>query len=385
VFVYENIYIHSRLFERIMEGRWKDGEITDLVERVLNGERLSKEDGLKLYRSDDLLQIGYMANWVRSQRHGKNAYFIANRHINPSNICVNRCKICAFGRDPGADGAYLMGVDEILDILQSGVYRVPFEVHIVGGLHPEIGIDYYIELVSGIKKISPDIYVKALTAVEIDHVAKVSGLDVKTTLRSLKRAGLDMLPGGGAEIFSERCRRIGWDKKISGDRWIEIMRIAHSIGIKSNATMLYGHIETEEERIDHLIKLRDLQDETAGFCAFIPLTFTPDNTEIGEMVNHKRCGGADDLKTIAISRLMLDNFDHIKAYWIGLGVKTAQVSLSFGADDLDGTIIDEKIFHAAGAKSENGMGRGELINLIREAGFLPLERDGAYKIVGSAD
>jgi len=365
-----------------MEVMWKDKEITEIKEEVLSGRRLTAEEGVRLYRSDDLFQIGYMANMVRSRMHGKNAYFVVNRHINPTNICINRCKICAFAKSVGEEGAYLLSVDEILNMLRSGVYSPPFEVHIVGGLHPDLGVDYYTTLISGIKEISSGIFVKALTAVEVDHIAKVSGMDVESTLTSLKSAGLDAMPGGGAEIFSRRCQMLGWENKVGGDRWLDVMRIAHSLGIKSNATMLYGHFETEEERIDHLIRLRLLQDETGGFQAFIPLTFMPDNTSFEGMRGCRRCGGVDDLKTIAISRLMLDNFAHIKAYWIGLGIKTAQVSLSFGADDLDGTIVDEQIFHAAGARVDAGMKRDELMDLIEEAGFLPLERDGAYRIFG---
>ncbi|OFV68345.1 MAG: FO synthase, subunit 2-like protein [Candidatus Syntrophoarchaeum caldarius] len=378
----ENSYIHSDQNERTMVVTWKDEEIADIMDKVLSGRRLTREDGLRLYRSDDLFQIGYMANTVRSRMHGKNAYFVVNRHINPTNICVNRCKICAFAKSVGEDGAYLLSVDEILNMLRSGIHSPPFEVHIVGGLHPDIGIDYYTTLIRGIKEISPDIFVKALTAVEVDHIAKVSGMDVASVLTSLKDAGLDAMPGGGAEIFSRRCQMIGWEKKIEGDRWLDVMRIAHSLGIKSNATMLYGHFETNEERIDHILKLRSLQDDTGGFQAFIPLPFMPDNTSFEGMRGCRRCGGVDDLKTIAISRLMLDNFAHIKAYWIGLGIKTAQVSLSFGADDLDGTIVDEQIFHAAGARSDAGMKQDELIGFIEEAGFSPLERDGAYRILG---
>jgi len=363
----------------MMDHSWRDSSILDIHEKVLAGERLSKEDGIRLYHSDDLLQIGYMANILRSRMHGKNAYFVCNRHINPTNICVNRCRICAFSRDPGDEDAYLMKIDEIIELVRRDLAHGIREVHIVGGLHPEVGVDYYTNLIREIKNTAPHLFVKALTPVEIDHIARVSGIDPERALELLKDAGIDSLAGGGAEIFSERCRLIGWEKKISGRRWLDITRAAHRLGIRSNATMLYGHVETKEERVDHLIRLRELQDETGGFQAFIPLPFHPEGTSIG----HKRCGGVDDLKTIAISRLILDNFPHIKAYWIGLGVKTAQVALSFGADDLDGTIVEERIFHAAGAESRAGMERGELISLIKEAGFVPLERDGAYRLIGS--
>jgi aminodeoxyfutalosine synthase len=347
--------------------------------KVLSGQRLTKEDAIKLFQSDDIFDIGRLASRVAEKKNGKNAYFIVNRHINPTNICVNRCKFCAFSRSKGEDEAYELTIEEIIEKLKDGhESRVTghgfSEVHIVGGLHPDWPFDYYTNMLSSIKKEFPSIAIKAFTAVEVDYMSKISGLGLEETLLQLKKSGLDLMPGGGAEIFAEDIRNKLCPEKISGDRWLEVMEIAHRVGIKTNATMLYGHIETIEDRVDHLLKLRDLQDKTGGFQAFIPLSYHPKNTEIGGFYS----SGIDDLKTIAISRLALDNFEHIKAYWIMLGEKVSQVALLFGADDIDGTIIEEKITHSAGAMTEEGMTREELIHLIKKAGKTPVERDAFY-------
>jgi aminodeoxyfutalosine synthase len=350
-----------------------------LEDKVFSGERLTREGAIKLFQSDDLFTIGRLANQAAEKKNGRNAYFIVNRHINPTNICVNRCKFCAFSRSKGEEGAYELTIEEIIEKLKDGhgsrVTGHGFsEVHIVGGLHPDWPFEYYLNVLSAIKKEFPSIAIKAFTAVEIDYMSKISGLNLEDTLKTLKKSGLDLMPGGGAEIFSEGIRNKLCPEKISGDRWLEVMEIAHNAGIKTNATMLYGHLESIEDRVDHLFKLRDLQDRTGGFQAFIPLSYHPKNTEIGGFYS----SGVDDLKTIAISRLVLDNFEHIKAYWIMLGEKISQVALLFGADDIDGTIIEEKITHSAGAMTEEGMTREELIHLIKKAGRVPVQRDAFY-------
>lgn len=355
--------------------------LDSIKNRVLSGQRLTKEDAIVLFQSDDLFAIGRLANYVSEKKNSKNAYFIVNRHINPTNICVNRCKFCAFSRSKGEEGAYELTIEEIIKRLQpSAVNHQPFsEVHIVGGLHPDWRFEYYLDMLSAIKREFPSIAIKAFTAVEIDYMSKISGLSLEDTLKALQKSGLDLMPGGGAEIFAEGTRNKLCPEKISGNRWLEVMETAHRVGIKTNATMLYGHLESIEDRVDHLLKLRDLQDKTRGFQAFIPLSYHPKNTEIGGFYS----SGIDDLKTIAVSRLILDNFDHIKAYWIMLGDKVSQVALLFGADDIDGTIIEEKITHSAGAMSEEGMTKEELIYLIKKTGKIPVERDAFYNTLAS--
>lgn len=347
--------------------------------KVLSGERLSRDDAISLFQSDDIFTIGRLASHVAERKNGKNAYFIVNRHINPTNICINRCKFCAFSRSKGEEGAYELTIDEIIGKLKNGngshgSGRDFSEVHIVGGLHPDWPFEHYLNMLKAIKKEFPHIAIKAFTAVEIDHMSKISELSIEDTLIELKKSGLDLMPGGGAEIFSEKIRNKICPEKISGERWLKIHEVAHRVGIKTNATMLYGHLESMEDRVDHLLKLRDLQDKTGGFQAFIPLSYHPKNTVIGGAYS----SGIDDLKTIGISRLFLDNFDHIKAYWIMLGEKVSQVALLFGADDIDGTIIEEKITHSAGAVTEEGMTKEELVYLIKKAGKIPVERDAFY-------
>ncbi|MBA4371455.1 MAG: aminofutalosine synthase MqnE [Thermodesulfovibrio sp.] len=350
--------------------------------KVLSGGRLTPGDALKLFESDDLFTLGRLADTVARRKNGKKAYFIRNRHINPTNLCVNRCKFCAFSRSKGQDGAFELTIREIIEKLggrQKGRSKTDLhdisEVHIVGGLHPDWPFEYYQEMIATIRKHFPKLHIKAFTAVEIDYLSKISGLDLYSTLMALKADGLGSMPGGGAEIFAPDIRNRLCPEKISGDRWLEVMEIAHKAGIRTNATMLYGHVEGYRDRIDHLMKLRKLQDKTGGFQAFIPLAYHPRNTEmLGGYTS-----GLDDLKTIAISRLVLDNFDHIKAYWIMLGEKISQLALRFGADDIDGTIIEEKITHSAGGLTGGQMTAEDLANLIRKAGRLPVERDSFYK------
>jgi len=355
-----------------------DPRLNAIAEKIFARERLSFDDAVALYRSPDILAIGWLANHVRERMHGNVAYFNVNRHINPTNVCVAACRLCAFGRKKDAPGAYTMALEEAFQTAASGYSEAITEFHIVGGLHPDLPFQYYLDLISGLKSRFPQVHLKALTMVEIAFLAKRGKLSIEETLRQLKNAGLDSLPGGGAEIFNERVRRVICDHKIDGDQWLDTARTAHKIGLKSNATMLYGHVENEEDRADHLIRLRALQDETHGFQTFIPLAFHPANTPLQHLFTTT---GMLDIKQIAISRLVLDNFPHIKAYWQMLSPKIAQISLRFGADDIDGTVIEEKIYHDAGATTPQGMVRKELERLIREAGREPIERDTMYRPV----
>jgi aminodeoxyfutalosine synthase len=310
--------------------------------------------------------------------HGDVAYFNVNRHINPTNVCVAACRLCAFGRKKDAPGAYTMALEEAFSTAASGYSEAVTEFHIVGGLHPDLPFQYFLDLITGLKERFPQVHLKALTMVEIAFLAKRGKLSIAETLQQLKDAGLDSLPGGGAEIFNERVRRVICDHKIDGDQWLETARTAHRIGLKSNATMLYGHIENDEDRADHLVRLRALQDETHGFQTFIPLAFHPANTPLQHLFPTT---GMADIKSIAVGRLVLDNFPHIKAYWQMMSPKVAQIALRFGADDIDGTVIEEKIYHDAGATTPQGLRRKELMRLITEAGREPVERDTMYRPV----
>lgn len=357
--------------------------VTDLAlnliaEKVMAGERLSPEDGIAMYRSPDLLAVGWLANYVREKRHGNTTYFNVNRHINPTNVCVAHCKLCAFGRDPNAPGAYNFALEEIYSRAEQGVREGATEFHIVGGLHPDLSFDYFLEMIRGLKQRCPNVHLKAFTMVEVGYFSRIAKLSIKDVLLKMKEAGVDSLPGGGAEIFHPRVRKIICDHKTSGQQWLNIARQAHQIGLRSNATMLYGHVETAEERVDHLVKLRELQDETHGFVTFIPLAFHPDHTALAHI---PKPTGYDDLRNIAISRLLLDNFEHIKAYWIMLSPAIAQIALRFGANDIDGTVVEEKIYHDAGATTSEFTSRGELERLIRAAGRVPVERDTLYRPV----
>jgi aminodeoxyfutalosine synthase len=291
---------------------------------------------------------------------------------------VAHCKLCAFGRSPDAPGAYTFALEEIWQRAAQGVSEGATEFHMVGGLHPDLPFQYFLDLIRGLKTRCPGVHLKAFTMVEVGYFARISKLSIRDTLLALKDAGVDSLPGGGAEIFNPRVRKVICDHKVSGQQWLNIARAAHQIGLRSNATMLYGHIESDEERVEHLLALRALQDETGGFVAFIPLAFHPENTGLAHL---PKPSGFTDLKTIAISRLLLDNFDHIKAYWIMLTPRIAQIALRFGADDIDGTVVEEKIYHDAGATTEQFTSRAQLERLIREAGRVPVERDTLYNPV----
>jgi aminodeoxyfutalosine synthase len=361
-----------------MYPRFDDPQLRPIADKVLSGERLSYDDGIALYRSPDLLGTGYLANHVREELNGNTTYFNVNRHINPTNVCVAACKLCAFGRQTRDPKAYTMSLDEVWHVAGQGYTEAVSEFHIVGGLHPELDLDWFCEMIRGLRERYPQVHLKAFTMVEIGYLARRAKISIEETLIRLKEAGVQSLPGGGAEIFQERVRRIICDHKIDGEEWLSTARSAHRLGLKSNATMLYGHIESEEDRVDHLLKLRDLQDETSGFQTYIPLAFHPANTPLHHL---RATTGFDDIKNIAVARLLLDNFPHIKAYWIMMTPKIAQVAQRFGADDLDGTVVEEKIYHDAGATTSQELRREELLRLIREAGREPVERDTLYRPV----
>jgi len=355
-----------------------DKRLESIFLKVLNGSRLSKEDGICIYETHDLVGLGRIADHVRRRMHGNKAFYIYNQHLNYTNICRNRCLFCAYARSRGEQGAYLWTCDDIGKILKERIAEPVKELHIVGGLNDELGFDYFIDLLETVKQIRPHATIKAFTCVEIDYLSRLAGLSVQKTIARLKDAGLEMMPGGGAEILNSRIHKKLFPRKINHERWLEIVRQVHLQGIKTNATMLYGHIETIEERVEHLMTLRRVQDETHGFSAFIPLAFHSQNTRLSHL---PATTAVDDLKNIAAARLMLDNFDHIKAYWVMIGEKLAQVALSFGADDLDGTIIEERITHMAGAKSAVGLTRQQMTDMIKKAGFEPVERDSFYNPV----
>jgi putative menaquinone biosynthesis protein, SCO4494 family len=363
-----------------MDAYIEQAGLGQILAKVRNGERLTIADGSALYRHPNILALGYLANIVREQKNGNQAFFIYNQHINYSNICINLCKFCAFGKEKGHDLAYEMTLEDVKAKVKQRLDEPISEIHMVGGLHPDLPFSYYLELLRGIKAIRPNVHIQAFTCVEIHHLAQVAGLSVEQTLRELVDAGLGSIPGGGAEVFSPRIRQATCEKKLSGEGWLEVAKAAHRLGVQTNATMLYGHIETIDERLAHLDALRQAQDETGGFLAFIPLAFHPKNTAMAE---HAVTTGIDDLKNIAVSRLMLDNFPHIKAYWVMIGPKLAQIALSFGADDMDGTVKEEKITHMAGAETEQAMGHKTLIRMIQEAGRQPVQRDTLYTVLAA--
>ncbi len=353
----------------------EDKNLFPIIDKVLSGIRLSTEDGVLLFETSDILTLGRLADFVNRKKNGKLVYFVVNRHINLTNICVGSCKFCAFRKKKGDKGTYALSIEEVLEKIDS--FKEVTEIHIVSGLHPDWDYNYYLKLLKAIKAHAPHVHIQAFTAEEIDYLSRISGKDFKEVLLDLLEAGLDSLPGGGAEIFSPRVRKALCPDKLSGKKYIEIHKTAHKLGIKSNASILYGHIETYRERVEHLQKLREAQDETGGFQAFIAFAYHPENTELGGEFTT----GFDDIKMLAIARLFLDNFDHIRAFWIMLGEKLAQVSLHFGVNDLDGTVVEESITRSAGAKSASFMPKERLVKLIKEAGKIPVERDTIYNVV----
>ncbi|MEX0816317.1 MAG: aminofutalosine synthase MqnE [Gaiellales bacterium] len=348
-------------------------------EKVEASERLTFEDGLALMESDDLLALGELADTARRLRGGDDrVYFVQNLYLNQTNVCRVKCKFCAFARTEKQDGAYTHTPDELVeDALRQRELTGFTEIHMVGGESPHVGFDYYVEILAKLHEAMPDVHLKCFTASEIHHMTKLSGLTHEAVLRELRAAGLGSLPGGGAEVFADRVRRLVAPGKEHPDYWFHTHRTAHALGIPTHCTMLYGHVETYEERVDHLLRLRDLQDETGGFLAFIPLAFHPENT-VFERRGWTFTPGSDDLKLIAVSRLLLDNVDHVKAYWIMMGLPLAQVALHFGADDVQGTVVREEIFHAAGAETETEQKIEELVRVIQAAGRIPVQRDTLY-------
>lgn len=353
-------------------------DLADIAGRVARAERLSADDGLRLFAHPDLLAVGRMADLVRRRLHGDVVFYNINRHINPTNVCMQECSFCAFGRKAADPLAYEMGHEEVYERAASCVAQGATELHIVAGLHPLFDLAWYEECFRGLKARQPQLHLKCMTAVEIAYFAKMERLSHREVIERLVAAGMQSMPGGGAEIFHPDVRREICDNKCDADEWIEIHRTAHALGLKSNCTMLYGHIEGPEHRVDHLLRLRALQDDTGGLQAFIPLAFHPENTALSHLPGPT---GMLDLRVMAVSRLLLDNIPHVKAYWIMLGPKTAQVALSFGADDLDGTVVEERIVHMAGATSPEELPVAELQHLIREAGRIPVERDTLYRRV----
>jgi aminodeoxyfutalosine synthase len=352
--------------------------ISAIRNKVQAGERLTFDDGMALETQADLFTLGELANIVRERRHGRNAYYNVNEHLNPTNVCVYRCTFCAFRADLKSPKGYVMSDEQIVERAAEADRKGATELHIVGGLHHQLPYEWYLNVIKIIHAAHPQLHLKAYTAVEWDWFQRLTGRPTKDLLAEFKAAGLGSLPGGGAEIFHPEVRDRICEHKADTEAWFRIHREAHELGMRSNATMLYGHIEGPQHRIDHLVRLRELQDQTGGFQTFIPLAFHPDNTGLSHI---KKPSAITDLKVMAISRLMLDNFAHIKAYWVMLGVKTAQLALGFGADDIDGTVVHEKIYHDAGSDSPQEMSVAELRRLIEETGHVPVERDTLYREV----
>lgn len=351
--------------------------LTHVIEKAARNERLSNDEALALAQHADIHALGRLALTKRSALHGQNAYFVYNQHLNYTNICQNACRFCAFSRRVGDDDAYTLSVDEAINRVRSREEEPIQEIHIVGGLNPELPYQYYLDLVSAVKQARPRASVKAFTAVEVAFLAERGGISPCQVLEDLRDAGLDALPGGGAEVFSPALRTRLCPEKVSGQQWLDIHQLAHELGIRSNATMLFGHIETWADRMEHLLALRDLQDRTQGFLCFIPLPYQPHHNDL----NAKGPDGLDILRMLAVSRIVLDNVRHLKAYWVMTGIKAAQMGLWYGADDLDGTLVEERIGHAAGAQTPKGMTREQIIQVVSQAGFQPVERDSRFEVV----
>ena len=362
-----------------MRSRVTAAGIGDIADKLEAGVRLSFEEGVRLFECPDLLALGWLANRVRERRHGARTYYNFNIRLEATNVCVASCLFCSFARlRPGDAGSYTMSLEQVWDKLRERAHQPLTEVHVVNGLHPDLPFEYYLDMLRGFKRIRPDVHLKCFTAVEIAFFADLYGRTDEQVLRELMAAGLDSLPGGGAEVFAERVRRKICHDKCGADRYLEIHRTAHRLGMRSNITMLYGHIETAAERVDHMLRVRALQDETGSVQAFIPLAFHPDNNQMRKLPAPT---AADTLRVLAVSRLVLDNVPHVKAFWIATGVEVAQVALWFGVDDLDGTVQEEKIYHMAGARTPEALGTGDIRRLIRRAGREPVERDTLYNVV----
>jgi aminodeoxyfutalosine synthase len=363
----------------LSSARLRHAGLVEIADKRASNERLSLADGVRLFETPDLLAVGWLANREREKRHGSRTYYNYNIRIEATNVCVATCLFCSFSRlRPGDPGSYTLSLEEAWDKLRRRAHQPLTEVHVVNGLHPDLPFDYYKELLRGFKRIRPEIHLKCFTAVEIAFFADLYGMTDAQVLRQLMDAGLDSLPGGGAEVFAERVRRKICHDKADADRYLSIHRIAHGLGMRSNVTMLYGHIETFEERVDHMLRTRSLQDETGGVQAFIPLAFHPDNNQMRKL---PAPSAADSLRVHAVSRLVLDNVPHVKAFWIATGVEVAQTALWFGVDDLDGTVQEEKIYHMAGSRTPESLTTADLQRLIRTAGRSPVERDTLYNVI----
>jgi aminodeoxyfutalosine synthase len=364
-----------------------DPALQPIAEKVRAGTRLSREDGAVLFRTPDLIGLGALADAANQAKHGRRVYFAANQHINPTNVCILRktCVFCSYARLPKEEGAYRYTMEQAFAEAAANPYVREF--HIVGGLDMKAGLAYYQELFRGLKERHPDVHIKGLTAVEIAHIARIEKMSVEDTLIALREAGLDTLPGGGAEVFSRGVRATIADRKLAADDWINVHRIAHGLGIRSNCTMLYGHVESIEDRMEHLDMLRTLQDETGGFLAYIPLAYHPDHNTLGETLGRTgmATSGYDDLRNLAVARLFLDNIDHIKTHWIMVTQFLSQLSLNFGVNDMEGTVVREKIYHEAGAHTPQGLAVDDIVRLIRGAGRIPVERDSLYRVLRTFD
>ncbi|HET8712135.1 MAG TPA: aminofutalosine synthase MqnE [Gemmatimonadales bacterium] len=363
----------------------RDPALLGIQQKVERGERLTRADGLALFASPDLLTIGRLADLANQRKNGNRVHFAANQHINPTNVCIlrNTCVFCSFARMPKEDGNYTRSLEEVFAEADAARDNPTREFHIVGGLHPKLKLSYYTDMFRGLKARHPDVMIKALTAVEVAHLARIEKISTREVLQAMKESGVSTLPGGGAEVFSPAARATIADRKLTGEEWLAVHREAHRLGIPSNCTMLYGHVETMEDRVDHLLALRALQDETGGFLTYIPLAYHPDHNELGESLGRTGTAttGFDDLKNIAVGRLLLDNIPHVKTHWPMVTPFISQVALTFGCDDLEGTVVFERVYHEAGAQTAMWLSYDEIVTLIRGAGKEPVERDSLYQTV----
>ncbi len=365
--------------------RLRDPLLRPIAEKVMAGGRLDRDDGLALYATSDLLGLGILADFTNRLRNGDRVFFSANQHINPTNVCIlrNTCSFCSFARMPKEEGAYTRSLEEVFHEAEQASGMPTREFHIVGGLHPKLRLSYYTDMIRGLKQRHPHVHVKALTAVEIAHLARIEKISEREVLIAMKEAGLTSLPGGGAEVFSTAVRATIAERKLTGQEWLRVHRVAHELGIPTNCTMLYGHVETAEDRIEHLMMLRSLQDDTRGFLTYIPLAYHPDHNELGEEMGRVGTAttGYEDLKNIAVARLFLDNIPHVKTHWPMVTPFVSQIALSFGCDDVEGTVVFERIYHEAGAHTAMHLPYMDLVRLIRGAGKVPVERDSLYQAV----
>lgn len=363
----------------------RDPELRPIADKVERAERLTPDDALALFRSPDLLTIGTLADTANRRANGSRVYFAANQHLNPTNVCVlrNTCVFCSYARMPQEAGAYTRSLDEVFAEAEAARDNPTREFHIVGGLHPKLRLQYYLDLFRGLRERHPGVHLKALTAVEVAHLARIEGMPTVDVLRAMREAGVTSLPGGGAEVFSPATRATIADRKLTGDEWIRVHREAHQLGLPSNCTMLYGHVETLEDRVAHLVALRTLQDETGGFLCYIPLAYHPDHNVLGEQLQRQgtATSGFDDLKNVAVGRLFLDNVPHVKTHWPMVTPAVSQLAFAFGCDDLEGTVVFERVYHEAGAGTPMWLSYEQIIELIQGAGREPVERDSLYQTV----